>query len=296
MKKYSFFGMAVIYFSVTAIAQIPNAGFENWSTVKTYSNPDGWGTMNNTTTLASVYTATKGTPGNPGASYLKLTSKTVGSAVANGIAVSGILDSIAMKPKSGFVFSSRPAKLTGKWQHMISGSSQGAVQVMLTRWDKGMNKRMTVGTGILTLSGMAMSWESFSVPITYTEGINPDSCIIVLKASGSSPANGDYLWVDDLAFSGTVTGIENQNTFVNNLILFPNPVKEFLDIKLSVTSPQQITIEIMDLTGKLLYSKNAGYIRDEMNQHVNLTGISKGTYLLKIIGEQHNETRKIAIQ
>ncbi len=296
MKKYSIFGVAVICFSITAIAQIPNSGFENWTTVKTYSNPTGWGTMNNATTLANVYTATKGTPGDPGSAYLKLTSKTVGSTVVNGIAVSGVLDSLTMQPKSGFSISTRPAKLIGKWQHMISGSSQGAVQITLTRWDKGAGKRVTVGAGSLTLSGMAMSWAAFSVPITYSEISFPDSCIIVLKASGSKPANGDYLWVDDLAFSGTVSGIENQVSFVNNLTIFPNPVKDFLDINLTVNTPQVIVIEMTDLTGKLIYTKNIGYTQNEVNQHVDLNGVSKGTYLLNIIGSQRTEIRKIIVQ
>ncbi len=279
MKNYFFLGIVVICLSITATAQIPNAGFENRTTVKTYSNPDGWGTMNNTTSLASVYTATKGAPGNPGSSYLKLTSKTVGSAVVNGIAVSGVLDSITMKPKSGFAFNSRPAKLIGKWQHMISGSSQGSVQVTLTRWDKGMNMRMTVGTGSITLSGMEMSWADFNVPISYSEGVNPDSCIILLKASGNSLANGDYLWVDNLAFSGTVTGIENQTSFFNNSSLSPNPAKDFINVRLNLKAPQQISFEIITITGELLCTKNAGYIQGELNQNIDLTGISKGIYL-----------------
>lgn len=296
MKNYLLSGVAVICMSITTLAQIPNAGFENWTTVKTYSNPDGWGTMNNTTTLASVYTATKGTPGNPGASYLKLTSKTVASAVVNGIAVSGVLDSVNMKPKSGFACTSRPANLTGKWQHMISGSSQGSIQITLTRWDKGMNMQMPVGSGSVTLSGMAMSWADFSIPISYTDGGNPDTCIIVMKASGSSPANGDYLWVDNLAFSGTVTGIENKSLFLNNLSISPNPSNDHMNIVLSLNVPQQISIEITDITGRLIRSENIGYIQRDFNHTMDLTGIPKGTYLLRILGAHAVETQKINIQ
>ena len=60
--------------------------------------------MNNMSSIASVYTAEKGTPGSPGTAYLKLTSKMVGPAVMNGVAVSGVLDSMTMMPKSGFAF------------------------------------------------------------------------------------------------------------------------------------------------------------------------------------------------
>ena len=147
MKKSILSFIAATTISVTAFAQIPNSSFENWTAVGTYSVPNGWGTLNNTTTLAGVYTATKGTPGSPGNSYLKLTSKTVGTGVVNGIAVSGVLDSMTMMPKSGFAYNMRPANFTGKWQHMIYGSSQGSIKVTLTRWDTGTNMRMPVASG-----------------------------------------------------------------------------------------------------------------------------------------------------
>lgn len=77
MKKTILSIVSVVAFTASTMAQIPNAGFENFTSMGAYDVPNGWGTMNNTTALASVYTAAKGTPGSPGASYLKLTSKTV---------------------------------------------------------------------------------------------------------------------------------------------------------------------------------------------------------------------------
>lgn len=285
-----------VFISASAIAQIPNSGFENWTTVGSYSIPDGWGTMNNTTAIASVYTATKGTPGSPGASYLKLTSKTVSAAVVNGIAVSGVLDSMTMAPKSGFAFTQRPASFTGKWQHMIYGSSQGSIKVTLTRWDTGLGQRVTVATANQTLSGMAMSWANFTIPFTYTDGNNPDTCIIVLKASGSAPTNNDYLWVDNLAFSGMVTGIENHESFVTDMVVYPNPSSENVNFKFNIKTAQQVSIEITDINGKLIRSTNFGKIQGETTQSMNISGIAKGTYFVKISGESATETRKLVIE
>ena len=278
------------------MAQIPNFSFENWTTVGSYSNPDNWGTMNNTTAIASVYTATKGTPGSPGTAYLKLTSKTVSTTVVNGIAVSGVLDSITIMPKSGFAFSQRPANFTGKWQHMIYGSSQGSLQVTLTRWDTGLNQRVSVATANQTLSGMAMSWANFTIPFTYSDGGFPDTCIIVLKASGSVPTNNDYLWVDNLAFSGTVTGIEKYDSFLSNMNIYPNPSTESITLNLNLKSPQQITIEITDLTGKLIRSRNVGTLQGESIQTINVSGIAKGTYTVRVVGERGIEVRKIILE
>ena len=100
----------------------------------TYENPDGWATLNDLTTMSGIYTATKGTPGSPGSSYLKLTSQTIGPNVVNGIAVSGVIDQVTQQPVSGFAFNQQPASFNGKWQHMIYGTSQGSINVTLTRW------------------------------------------------------------------------------------------------------------------------------------------------------------------
>lgn len=221
MKNIALSVFAFSIFAVVAKAQIPNYSFENWTNMGSYSNPDQWGTMNNLTALGGVYTATIGTPGNPGTSYLKLTSKTAGPIVAPGIAVSGVLDSMSMQPISGFPFTSRPLSLTGKWQHMIFGNSQGHISVTLTRWDATSGTREVVATKTTTLSGMAMSWASFTVTLNYLTGNNPDTCIIELAASGATPTNNDYLWVDNLAFTGSVVGIENSNTILNGMSISP---------------------------------------------------------------------------
>ncbi|MDP2385773.1 MAG: T9SS type A sorting domain-containing protein [Bacteroidota bacterium] len=296
MKKIFLSIISVLCFTATTFAQVPNNGFETWTSMGSYNNPDGWGTLNNTTAIASVYTANKGTPGSPGTAYLKLTSKTVSTAVVNGIAVSGVLDSTTMLPKSGFAFAQRPASFTGKWQHMIYGSSQGSIRVTLTRWDNTLNQRIAVATANQTLSGMAMSWANFTIPFTYTDGGTPDTCIIILKASGANPTNNDYLWVDNLGFSGSVIGIEKHDFFLTDLMIFPNPSSETINVNLNLKVPQKVSIELTDISGKLISSKNVGILQGESIQVINITGIAKGIYFVNVIGEQGSETRKIVIE
>lgn len=296
MKKAILSIISVVALSASALAQIPNAGFESFTTVGSYEVPNGWGTMNNTTATFSVYTATKGTPGSPGASYLKLTSKTVSASVVNGIAVSGVLDSITMKPKSGFPCTLQPVSFTGKWQHMIYGTSQGSVKVVLTKWNVGLNKRDTVAIAAQTLAGMAMSWANFTINFTYLSSVVPDSCIIELRASGSAPTVNDYLWVDNLAFSGSVTGIENHESFVSNMIVFPNPSSETINVNLNLKSSQKVSVELTDINGKLILTKDAGTLTGESKQTLNVNNISKGTYLVRVVTESGIEVRKIVIE
>jgi len=296
MRKLLLTTLAMFVILNLAVAQIPNNGFENWTNMGAYSNPDSWGTMNNTTSGGSVFTASKGTPGSPGTSYLNLTSQLVGGNVVNGIAVSGKLDSISKQPISGFAFNQQPQKFTGRWQHMIYGSSQGSISVKLTRWNTSNNTRETIATANQTLSGMAMSWANFTINFVYQSGNIPDSCIIVLKASGSSPAADDYLWVDNLAFSGTVAGIENQDNFLNNIVVYPNPSSTNIMVDLNLEFPEHTTFELFDLAGKIILSKMVSSPQGESTQTFDVSELAKGAYFIKIISDNTSETKKFFVE
>jgi hypothetical protein len=291
MKKTLLISFAlIINFYFLKAQSIPNAGLENWTNMGSYSNPDGWGQLNSLTSLANVFTCEQGSPGNVGSYYLKLTSKTVtGVGVVPGIAVSGIIDPATQQAKSGFAFNAQPQALTGKWQHMIFGSSQGFVDVKLTKWNSGSNSRIMVATGHVDLTGMAMSWANFSVPISYLETFAPDSCIITLKSSGSSPTNDDYLWVDELAFTGSVTGLVEFNEH-QNIKLFPNPSATDLLLDLSILKSSQVQLSIFDMQGNEVISFNK--INVSSNTSINISNLASGNYLLNIISNEGLITKK----
>lgn len=286
----------LLFFAGNLSAQIPNGGFESFTNMGSYDEPDSWGTMNSMTDLSTIYTATKGTPGSPGSSYLKLTSKTIGPGVVNGVAVSGELDELTMKPISGFAYTDQPISFTGKWQHMIFGSSQGGITVVLTKWNTMTNKRDTVATANQTLSGMAMSWANFTIPFVYASTVVPDSCIIFMRASGSTPSNYDYLWVDNLAFSGSVVGIEDNELLIKSLSVYPNPTGEIMTVSFESSEAENVNLELVDITGKVVLSKNLGLIQGKRNESISLEGVSAGTYILKLNGTTITQSKTIIVQ
>jgi hypothetical protein len=296
MKKTILSIAAVAFTSASLFAQIPNNGFENWTSMGSYSNPDGWDQLNSMTTGMGVYTCTKGTPGFVGASYLKLVSKTVGSTVAPGVAVSGLIDMAAMKPKSGFPYTGQPQKLTGSWQYMASGADAGFISVILTKWNSAMMMRDTIAKANQVLSGMAMSWATFNINLTYKSSALPDSAIIVLSASGTTPVANSYLYVDNLSFAGSVAGINTIDTYVSNINAYPNPTSDNITIELNAQKASTIKLQLVDVTGKLIKEVNAGEIIGNYKQTINTTGISKGVYFLKVTANDAVEVKKIIIQ
>ena len=306
MKKILRFALIALPFLANSIyAQIPNGGFETWNSMGAYENPASWATMNNTTSTFSLFTATKATPGSPGSAYLKLTSKTINGSVVPGVAVCGKLDTITKQPISGVPYTQRSATFGGKWQHMIFGSSQGSVKVLLTKWNTTLNKRDTIASAGQTLAGMAMSWANFSMNLTYNDSLNyPDSSIIVLRSSGANPTNNDYLWVDNLAFSGTVavyqppvtTGIhDHSGSEAISFNIFPNPAKDYITINLtSAMTNNNITVHITDIAGKEV--RKLVFTTGMNSLSVKIEGLEKGIYALTIRSDNSTGTSRLLIE
>ena len=292
MKNIYISIIALFITSSMTLAQIPNAGFENWTSMGSYSIPDSWSCLNAMTSPMSVYTCSRGTPGHPGASYLKLDSKTVsGMGVVPGIAVCGTIDEMTMQATSGFPFNQRPASLDGSWQHMVMGmgSSQGFVDILLTRWDNMMQMRMPVASAHEVLTGMAMTWETFSIPLSYVDFNFPDSCMITLSSSG----NNDFLYVDDLSFVGSVSGIGEGSTgsFIR---LHPNPVRSTLKIEIADMGMKNIRLLVFDPRGEIVKEREVS--EDAMLSGIDVSSLPSGLYFLSVVADGKSYGAKFLVQ
>jgi hypothetical protein len=281
MKKRFLFILLSAAFAGSLFSQIPNNGFESWTDMGSYKTPDEWGCLNAVTNAAGVYTCVQGTPGYPGASYIKLTSRAVsGMGIQPGIAVSGVLNTTTFQEISGFPYASRPESLDGNWQYMAGGADQGFIAAYLTKWNSISNLRDTIGRFKYPLPGMVMSWRGFSLTFTYSSSEIPDTAMLILSASGKSPVSGSYLYIDNLVFSGGTVGMDDKSGS-SGLSLCPNPVTNntltVLSDKKDFTAE---TLDILDLQGNLLMRKNM------TGQHfpasVDLSGIRAGEYFLRI--------------
>ncbi len=293
--------LCLVSFATFAIAQIPNNGFENWTNQGSYNTPDNWGNLNSYTSVASIYTCTKGTPGSVGASYIKLTSKTVATmGVVPGIAISGTINTSTFSAASGFPFNGRPVSLKGKWQHMAYGSDEGFIAIYLTKWNSGTNSRDTISNTVQNLGAMVMSWANFTIPLNYLSSATPDSAIIILSSSGANgvtPVNNSYLYIDDLNFFGGTTGVNENSMTVNDISISPNPATNFLNVTYVSKKEPEIFIDLTDVTGKKVIetvqvSSNAG---NNVFQ-IETSKLLKGIYFISLKSGDVVKTKKVVIQ
>jgi hypothetical protein len=291
MKKNYIILILLMVISITTFSQIPNGSFEDWTTFDSYEEPVSWASLNSLTSEYGVFTCEKGTPGNPGNYFLKLTSKDLMSiAVLQGYAICGSLDiSGEDETIKGFSFTDRPANLTGKWQHMIYGSSQGMVAVQLTKWDEETQSQIIIASLEYTLTDMAMSWTDFSLPLTYLDSRTPDTCLIAFISSGDDPTLNDYLYVDNVAFQGNVVGIDEAS--MQTIQVYPNPASNQISVEHQFPIDGNSSIMITNILGELLYSEPV----TSSKQTIQVDHFENGIYFVTIKSKEGNITQKVII-
>lgn len=88
----------------------------------------------------------------------------------------------------------------------------------------------------------------------------------------------------------SVTGIQEQS-FSNNLTVFPNPTEGKLNISFSSEITTPITFELYDISGRLVLDEQAS--SQKTSHEINVEGIESGSYVLIVRSEDSKKAFKI---
>ncbi len=75
---------------------------------------------------------------------------------------------------------------------------------------------------------------------------------------------------------GSTLGMEIKN-------LYPNPVTNWLNVDLVSPGSEKINLQLIDVTGRIVLTEQRQVNRGEQNMVINVSNLSEGTYLLKIL-------------
>ncbi len=294
MKKNYTLIIAVLLFAFNSNAQLLNGSFENWTNNGTFSDPDHWYSYNYVTTNFGVLNCEEGTPGNPGAKYVKLTSRNIpGIGVLPGNLTSGEYDNSTGIYLIGFPFNQRPASFTGSWQYVPGSGDQGYVYIYLFKWNTATQTQDIVSLTTYDLIGSEVNWTNFDIPLDYFSSDVPDTCSIIFSSSGAGSGtivDGSYLYIDNLAFAGTSAGIINTNAqdFVQ---IFPNPAKQFVYVVQNNPSLETKYV-ITSIDGKKVQEGTITGTKAKLE----LNNISKGIYLLQLTNDNKKTTKRLFVE
>lgn len=256
-------------------AQIPNAGFENW----TGGNPDGWITSNIPSFITNV---TQSSESHSGSSAAKLVIGSYFSFPWPGTLSTGS----GQTGMSGFPISQRYGSLRGYYK--LTSSDTKVLEITII-FNKAEN---SIGFGEIILSGDVPAYTEFVVPVDYYDPTGteiPDTAIIYMAYLDTAEVwtVGGGAFIDDLSLGGFVDVkeiVSSHNPTSYELIQnYPNPFNPSTKIEYSIPQESFVELKVYNLIGQEIASlvnqqQKAGTYRADFNA----TGMQSGIYIAKL--------------
>jgi hypothetical protein len=295
MKKLILTLASVLAINAGANAQIPNGGFENWTTAGAYENPNSWATTNSVS-AGPFYSCTKSSdhyPSGIGNYSMRLENKTT-LTPATGAGGMVITKGFDFPFKPAFPISGHPSSLTGYYKFNQLNSDTAFIKVNLFLNHELLNPGSLLGDAFL-IKTSASAWTSFSLNLpAYTTA---DSASIWISAyypetQTNGPSGNSVLYIDNLNFDNLIIGVKELDKTTELFNLYPNPASDKVEFAFYNTYSGSVTARIYTVFGQLVRSKEL-----EPNEHsLNVADMSDGVYLIELQTKEGTQKQKLVIQ
>ena len=286
MKKLThaliFIGLII---SFSALAQVvPNAGFEEWETNQTGGmQPVGWQAISNSAAFSNVFEV----DGYNGGSAAQLVATNIPGVGV--LAPSLFSDYFAVEQNyaklSGYV---KGAPVGNDTLYIVVGMYQGNSQL--------------VGAGLAFVAQEVNDFSEFSVNIFYDSKAVPDSCNITFIAGSMANTGfaneGTSFTVDELELSG-IASVQDMSPVFNEVGQpYPSPADDYINIPFQLAEPDDISVMVVDITGKVVYNRSATLFGTGSNEiSLETSRLPVGTYICTLIpSDGRSVTRKFMVQ
>lgn len=290
MKKITFFTIVLIAMSFNINAQITNNGFENWTSIGSYEDPDGWATMN-PYCMGSFYSCEKSTdhyPANVGSYSLKVTNNTSLTQTTGGWGIV-VANSMDYPFKPAFPVIGHPNSLNGYFKYVSLNSDSLWIKVVL------FNNGAMVTSNDYYYGSTAINWTPFTIPITnYTTA---DSATIMLAAYAPQcptcgPKGNSSLKVDNLSFDNLITSVSGVEATTASFNLYPNPATDVVNLTIGNTNNNQVTVTIYNVLGEFI--KSELLIHNE--EQLSVSDLENGMYIVEVKSNNSIEKQRLLIR
>jgi hypothetical protein len=129
--------------------------------------------------------------------------------------------------------------------------------------------------------------------VFYSELTDTAICISKITDIVNQNYEASVTRIDGPCFQHTFTGITDPNSAIACSI-YPNPAASVLNVSFSTANPQNLTIELIDALGKIVYVRQLQQV-NEGNIPVPVTALPSGVYTIKVSGKSIRMREKVII-
>jgi hypothetical protein len=286
MKNFTIIFVVLIAVSVNSYGQITNNGFENWTTLDSYDNPDGWVTYNQLST-GSFYSCTKSTdhyPESIGNYSMRLENNTSLTQMTGGWGMA-ITNAMNYPIKPSFPIVGHPNSLTGYYKYYSANDDSLFIRIML--FENGTVK----AAGSFLSNITTTSWTPFSIPISsYSSADSATISIIAFYPHSATaiPKGNSVLYVDNLSFDNFITSDHMQTSEKSLFTIYPNSASTII----SITSNGEGVLTIYNTIGAVVKTEHL----TQSQQEVNISNLPCGVYTVHVKSGKTSNTQKLIIQ
>ena len=296
MKKITIILSVLIAIAINANAQIPNSGFENWTTVGSSMEPTSWYSFYSLIDSSGIYCpVTKSTDHYPvtvGNYSARITNDTAlwnsGNILGWGMLLSTKSDDRPLFPVTG-----HPIKLCGYYKFLPQNGDTMNIYIHFY------NSGVEITLGAFQSNVAASSWTSFEIFVDDTLYSSADSARISLAACNEpkdghgGPLGNSVLYFDNLSLDNLITtGISESTVKKTSFNLYPNPATDIVTLKLDKTNTTDLTLNIYNIMGELVLSE----VLNKNKQQINIGDLNNGIYMVEIKSKEWSEKQKLIIQ
>jgi hypothetical protein len=294
MKKFTIVLTILIALTIKLNAQIPNSGFENWTTVGSYEEADGWINPNSQCT-GSFFPITKSTDAYPiGVGTYSIRLESNPSLMPNNCALG--ITWTGQYPNVKFPITGHPTSLTGWYKYLPQGGDTMTINVVLYN-----NTIPVVPHAIFSTTATVSTWTSFT--ITFPTYSTADSASIYLSTyalvdtaggvqNNIGPSGNSVLYVDNLNFDNLITSVQEQTAKKTLFNLYPNPASDIVTLNIGNTNNTDLTLNIYNVIGTLVKSE----MLKQNTRQINIGDLNNGVYMLSIKANDRTENKRLIIQ
>jgi hypothetical protein len=126
----------------------------------------------------------------------------------------------------------------------------------------------------------------FHMGIDNPGGCNPSGRTEAINYNASKSNTG----------SVTFVGVNELAVDLNSLSVYPNPSTGLFTFSLDIVNKQNITLKVYNAIGQVMSVTNYGKISGHFSKEIDLSGLSKGVYILQVLGDNGVVYKKVVLQ
>lgn len=132
-----------------------------------------------------------------------------------------------------------------------------------------------------------------NIPIAWKEA--NIEIIGLITGPGGEIVNATKATIEEAEKNGLYTSTENPNVALKPMSVLPNPAHDNSQVSIELEHPAQVNMEVIDITGRVMMSRNYGQLQGELVLPIRTENLESGIYTIRLSLDGSTRTQKLVV-